>query len=309
MRFKVLNYKILSVKIKSTKFHFDNEVRNVLNFDPEFVELISIYSKNYKLPNKSVLLDIGVTKNSIDHELVEIFLAAYQLSSQYLLFIADNQCCPYIKDLFVQFRYEDMEENSIHTIIKEIHLDDGITTYFDLDTFKKVTDSISNDSDTAAITNESSNDYIGWDSYFMGIALMAKSRSKDPSTQVGACIVKNNRIISTGYNGFPAGCSDDEFPWGKGNESEYDNKYYYVVHAELNAILNCKVPMDNATLYVTMFPCNECIKAIIQAGIKKIIFYEADKKYLTPGSEKMLKAAKIETVKYNTINKEIKLEL
>ena len=151
--------------------------------------------------------------------------------------------------------------------------------------------------------------YISWDSYFMGIALMARSRSKDPKTQVGACIVKNNRVLSTGYNGFPTGCSDNEFPWGKGNDSEYDNKYYYVVHAELNAILNCKVPMDNATIYVTMFPCNECTKAIIQAGIKKIIYYDTHPRYETPGTIKMLKAANIEYIQYKKIGREIKLEL
>ena len=151
--------------------------------------------------------------------------------------------------------------------------------------------------------------YISWDSYFMGIALMARSRSKDPVTQVGACIVKNNRVLSTGYNGFPTGCSDNEFPWGKGNDSEYDNKYYYVVHAELNAILNCKVPMDNATIYVTMFPCNECTKAIIQAGIKKIIYYDTHPRYESPGTIKMLKAANVEYIQYEKTGREIKLEL
>lgn len=115
--------------------------------------------------------------------------------------------------------------------------------------------------------------YISWDQYFMGVAKLAALRSKDPSTQVGCCIVSNDKkVLSQGYNGFPKGCSDDEFPWEKGNDDPYDNKYYYVVHAELNAILNAKTNLDGSTLYVTLFPCQECTKAIIQSGIKKVIY-------------------------------------
>ena len=114
-------------------------------------------------------------------------------------------------------------------------------------------------------------DYISWDEYFMGVALLAARRSKDPSTQVGACIVSPEKIIiSTGYNGLPNGCSDDEYPWGREGE---ETKYPYVVHAELNAILNAggRV-LRGATLYVALFPCNECAKAIIQSGIKEVIY-------------------------------------
>ena len=114
--------------------------------------------------------------------------------------------------------------------------------------------------------------YISWDEYFMGIALLAAQRSKDPGTQVGACIVSpENIIISTGYNGFPNGCSDDEFPWTREGE---DTKYPYVVHAELNAILNAggRV-LRGARLYVALFPCNECTKAIIQSGIAEVVYY------------------------------------
>lgn len=121
--------------------------------------------------------------------------------------------------------------------------------------------------------------YISWDDYFMGVAVLAAHRSKDPNTQVGACIVSNdsslygkNVIISTGYNGFPIGCSDDDFPWERSGESN-STKYPFVVHAELNAILNAhgKSLMD-AKIYVDLFPCNECAKAIIQAGIKEIVY-------------------------------------
>ena len=105
-------------------------------------------------------------------------------------------------------------------------------------------------------------DYINWNEYFMGVAILASKRSKDPNTQVGACIVdENNIILSTGYNGFPYGCSDDEFPWERSGE---DTKYKYVVHAELNAILNARGKnLNNARIYVDLFPCNECAKAII----------------------------------------------
>lgn len=122
-------------------------------------------------------------------------------------------------------------------------------------------------------------DYISWDEFFMGVALLAAQRSKDPNSQVGACIVSGeddpaggNIILSTGYNGFPAGCSDDEFPWER--EGEFgDTKYPFVVHAELNAILNARgKSLRGARLYVALFPCNECAKAIIQAGIREVIY-------------------------------------
>ena len=115
------------------------------------------------------------------------------------------------------------------------------------------------------------NGYISWDEYFMGVALLAAKRSKDPNTQVGACIVDDNNIIlSTGYNGFPYGCSDDIYPWEREGS---DTKYNYVVHAELNAILNARGKnLKGARLYVDLFPCNECAKAIIQSGISEIVY-------------------------------------
>lgn len=117
-------------------------------------------------------------------------------------------------------------------------------------------------------------DYISWDEYFMGIAVLSGRRSKDPSTPVGSCIVdrKNNRILSVGYNGFPFGCSDDEFPWEREGDT-LCTKYPYVVHAELNAILNNRgVSLDGSKIYTALFPCNECAKAIIQSGIKEVIY-------------------------------------
>lgn len=116
------------------------------------------------------------------------------------------------------------------------------------------------------------NDYINWDEYFMGIAVLSGKRSKDPSTQVGACIVnEEKKIVGVGYNGFPAGCSDEEFPWER--EGEFlQTKYPFVMHAEQNAILNSIKRLKSCLIYVGLFPCHECAKAIIQSGIKEVIY-------------------------------------
>ncbi len=117
-------------------------------------------------------------------------------------------------------------------------------------------------------------DYLDWDTYFMGVAKLSAARSKDPKTQVGACIVnQKNRIVGIGYNGFPIGIDDDTYPWQSDGDF-LDTKYPYVVHAEPNAILNSTVSLDGARLYVTLFPCHECAKLIIQSGIKEIIYVE-----------------------------------
>ena len=154
--------------------------------------------------------------------------------------------------------------------------------------------------------------YISWDEYFMGVALLAAMRSKDPSTQVGACIVGgDNRILSTGYNGFPSGCSDDEFPWER-DGGFCDTKYPFVVHAELNAILNARGKnLTGAKIYVALFPCNECAKAIIQSGIKEII-YLSDKYAETDGvkaSKRMLNAAGVKYTQLIPETNEIKINL
>ena len=117
-------------------------------------------------------------------------------------------------------------------------------------------------------------DYVSWDEYFMGVALLSAQRSKDPGTQVGACIVgEDNRILSMGYNGMPIGCDDNVMPWDREGDSGLKTKYPFVCHAELNAILNYSGSrLKGARVYVSLFPCNECAKAIIQAGIKEIIY-------------------------------------
>lgn len=136
---------------------------------------------------------------------------------------------------------------------------------------------------------EKRTDYISWDEYFMGVALLSAKRSKDPNTQVGACIVNDkNKIVGAGYNGLPIGCHDDDFPWNKQGEF-LDTKYPYICHAELNAILN-NIGMDlhGCKIYTALFPCNECTKAIIQSGITEVI-YLSDK---YEGSD-VFKASKI----------------
>ena len=152
---------------------------------------------------------------------------------------------------------------------------------------------------------------INWDDYFMGISLLSAKRSKDPSTQVGACIVnENRRIIGIGYNGFPQGCPDEEFPWAR-EGTFLETKYAYVVHAEMNSILNSMgKDLRNSTLYVAMFPCNECAKAIIQTGIKRIVFL-SDKYAHTDGdkaSRKMFDSAGVKYEKLIPKDKEILLK-
>lgn len=153
-------------------------------------------------------------------------------------------------------------------------------------------------------------DYISWDEYFMGIAMLAAKRSKDPNTQVGACIVsQDNIIISTGYNGMPKGCSDDEYPWERDGDQ---TKYPYVVHAELNAVLNANGrDLRGSKLYVALFPCNECAKAIIQSGISEVVYY-GDKYHDSDSSVAarfMFKKAGIRLTSYTPSGRKIELEL
>ncbi|MBE5965029.1 MAG: dCMP deaminase family protein [Lachnospira sp.] len=160
--------------------------------------------------------------------------------------------------------------------------------------------------------NQKREDYITWDEYFMGVAKLSAMRSKDPNTQVGCCIVsKDNKILSMGYNGLPRGCSDDEFPWCREGDP-LDNKYFYTTHSELNAILNYKgTQLEGAKLYVSLFPCNECAKAIIQAGIATII-YEEDKYANTPSviaSKRMLDAAGVRYYQYKPTGRNISINL
>ncbi len=154
--------------------------------------------------------------------------------------------------------------------------------------------------------------YLSWDAYFMGIALLSAQRSKDPGTQVGACIVgKDNKILSVGYNGMPTGCSDAVMPWAREGEPK-DTKYLYVCHAELNAILNYSAgSLHGATVYTTLFPCNECAKALIQAGIKRVVYLsdkysESDS---VQASKMMFKLTGVEFTPYEPSGRHMELEL
>ena len=154
-------------------------------------------------------------------------------------------------------------------------------------------------------------EYLSWDEYFMGIAYLSSMRSKDPSTQVGACIVdRENKIISMGYNGMPRCCHDDEYPWDRNPGLDY--KYLYVCHAELNAILNCHSgSLRDAVVYTTLFPCNECAKAIIQSGISEVVYF-SDKYAETDSvlaSKRMFDSAGVKYRPYSASGKEIKFEL
>ncbi|MBE6862895.1 MAG: dCMP deaminase family protein [Ruminococcus sp.] len=156
-------------------------------------------------------------------------------------------------------------------------------------------------------------DYINWDEYFMGIAILSAERSKDNSTQVGACIVNSDKkIVSVGYNGMPTGCCDDDMPWERSADSALDTKYPFVCHAELNAILNSNIGnLCGCTLYVTLFPCNECAKAIIQSGIKRVVYY--DNKYAdTDGvkaSQILFEKCGVQTEAYKKTGKTISINV
>ena len=163
--------------------------------------------------------------------------------------------------------------------------------------------------------SEKRKDYISWDEYFMGVATLAGMRSKDPNTQVGACIVStDNKILSMGYNGLPVGCSDDEFPWRRkdADGNELETKYPYTVHSELNAILNYRGgSLEGARLYVTLFPCNECAKAVIQSGIRTVI-YGDDKYRDSPNniaSMRMFNAAGVRYYRYQPTGRKIEIDL
>ncbi len=155
-------------------------------------------------------------------------------------------------------------------------------------------------------------DYISWDEYFMGVAHLSGMRSKDPNTQVGACIVsKENKILSMGYNGFPCGCSDEDFPWLREGDA-LDTKYPFVTHSELNAILNYRGgSLEGTKLYVSLFPCNECAKAIIQAGITCVV-YDSDKYDQTPmnrAAKRMFDAAGVSYVPYSRTGRQIHIKV
>lgn len=155
-------------------------------------------------------------------------------------------------------------------------------------------------------------DYLSWDDYFMANAFLAAMRSKDPKTQVGACIVDDDRrIVAIGYNGMPTGCSDDELPWTSEIQSDGTNKHSYVCHAEMNAILSNNSSCKNCVLYTTLFPCNECAKMIIQSGIKEIVYHHTKNKDRpsSRASQRLLDMVKIKQRQFRATKNEIVIQL
>lgn len=154
--------------------------------------------------------------------------------------------------------------------------------------------------------------YLEWSEYFMATAFLAAKRSKDPATQVGACIVNDERkIVGVGYNGFPIGCDDNEFPWGKSAPDRLETKYMYVCHAEVNAILNKNcADLKDCTIYVALFPCNECAKVIIQSRIKEVV-YMSDKHAQKPetiASKRLLNAAGVKLTQFTPKQKQLVID-
>lgn len=183
---------------------------------------------------------------------------------------------------------------------------DNIILYIDIDGFilKEKKEEVKDEAKNTSTTKKRE-DYISWEEYFMSIAKLSARRSKDPNTQVGCCIEKDKKILSMGYNGFPNGCSDDEFPWNAENEDPINVKDHYVVHAEINAILNYPGSASNlqgSTIWVTLFPCNECTKAIIQAGIKKVVYLEYKEGLKTETSKRMMEAAGVEYYSFDEVS-------
>lgn len=199
-------------------------------------------------------------------------------------------------------RFKDLRSNTSVDSTEILYIKDTGSAYiftFAKDVPDHIKENISKNSIVSL--NEKRTDYISWEEYFMEIANVSAKRSKDPVKQVGACIVRDNKILSIGYNGFPNGCSDDEFPWGKHNPSELENKHFYVVHAELNAILNYKGDLTGSTIYVTLFPCCECAKAIIQSGIKEVVYVEDKVNLKTLASRRMFKSSGIKVREYKKL--------
>jgi len=214
-----------------------------------------------------------------------------------------------------ELKLKELEEESTKNTNQQLHLvtkqaDIIINNDNSLEDFQnKITKFLKDWQPKLTVTGKRE-DYIDWDTYFMGIALLSAKRSKDPNTQVGACIVNpEKKIMGIGYNGFPIGCSDDELPWTREAENINDTKYPYVVHAEANAILNSTRELKDSKIYIALFPCNECAKLIIQSGITEVIYL--DDKYKDDdahkASKKMLEMSNIKMRKLENIKSKIEL--
>lgn len=277
-----------------------NNINHLFGFslNNEDIEMIPIII----LPSLEFYLN-GIIEKEIKYEplhtktldkLTEMFINEFQLGNVYVKYVIDGEEKLYgsIQSFMDKYNIciDDISYSELKTVNSNIHI---------LNEQKYL--------------NECINNNISWDDYFMGVAILSSYRSKDPNTKVGACIVNPNtkRVISMGYNGMPNGCSDQDFPWTKTSDNESETKYPYVVHAELNAILNAKTSVDGCYIYVTLSPCSECMKAIIQSGIKKIIYKDEYKKdsEMNKATKKMIQYTGIISEQYKPTGKQIIIDL
>ena len=277
-----------------------NNINHLFGFslNNEDIEMIPIII----LPSLEFYLN-GIIEKEIKYEplhtktldkLTEIFINEFQLGNVYVKYVINREekSCGTIQSFMNKYNIciDDISYSELKTVNSCIH---------NLNEQKYVDEFINNN--------------ISWDDCFMGVATLSSYRSKDPNTKVGACIVNPNtkRVISMGYNGMPNGCSDQDFPWTKTSDNESETKYPYVVHAELNAILNAKTSVDGCYIYVTLSPCSECMKAIIQSGIKKIIYKNEYKKdsEMNKATKKMIQYTGIISEQYKPTGKQIIIDL
>ncbi|KRY51242.1 Deoxycytidylate deaminase, partial [Trichinella britovi] len=151
--------------------------------------------------------------------------------------------------------------------------------------------------------NQKREDYISWTDYFMGVALLSSKRSKDPIMQEGACIVNSdNHIIGVGYNGMPAGCSDDRMPWADQANSILETKHPYICHAALNAVVNkISNSAKGCCLYTTHLPCSHCAGLLIQSGVKSVYFLKNSLDTIsTAATERLFKESGVHYEQYKT---------
>ena len=285
--FKIINDKDKSIKFDSREkrvpIYIDEEFNRTVYSDGSIINNITgeeIVSGNFN--NKIVELNKEVTGNE--------YISPNAKDDKETFDRINKKANP---DLAAEKKSENVNEDNNTGVIEITAVENNDNT-----TEQELVE-IKND-DTIYVPNDGRIDFISWDEFFIGVAKLAAKRSKDPNTQVGAVLVRNNRIISTGYNGMPyiskkstdSDSNDKLYHWGKSDDIKY-SKYTYVVHAELNAILNARQSVEGCTLYCTLFPCNECAKAIIQSGIKEIVYVNRQDRDIFDIAEIIIKNAGI----------------
>lgn len=289
-----------NIKFKSNALSWSDFRIETINEDIKELQLIDLYSMIFG-EKYNLMLD----KISSGYKYKIRFLSQNNTVCSEEYIINNKNCSIKNKTLYIKLICNPKNPDElIHPSIKNIDNDNYIIeVQTPLQNFQYIYilgTGYSNGKNKEIDINMKNNKVISWDEYFMGVAELSAKRSKDPNRQVGACITKNNVIVGTGYNGFPRGCSDDDFPWMKDSDEITETKFAYVVHAELNAILNStRRNLNDAVLYVTLFPCTECTKAIIQSGIKKVIYKDLGKhEKEINASLKMFKSSGVEVIKY-----------